>query len=110
MAVTTNDADSKLLHETEYDQDGNSSISDAIVEALAEVESVEPENLSMRLYDSVDSDALDSLYQTAVERPERLRVAFTIDSYEVVVEDGGRVLVRERDDDRKQDSRSRASG
>jgi hypothetical protein len=102
MAVATNDASSKILYRTAYDRDRDESISDTVVEALAAVENVEPEHLDVRLYDSIDSDALDELYQTTAERPERLRVAFTIGTYEVTVADNGQVVVRQREDGRNQ--------
>lgn len=105
MSVTTNDANGKVLYRAYNDRDSDGSISDTVVEALAAVENVDPKNLDLRLYDSVDADALDCLYETTAERPERLRVAFTIDEYEVMVEDDGRLLVRERVEDSARDPR-----
>jgi hypothetical protein len=101
MAVATRDANSEILYRTEYDRDRDGSISSAVVEALAAVENVEPENLDVRLYDSVESDALDELYRATAERAEHLRVAFTLGSYEVVLEDGGQIVVRSRSDARR---------
>lgn len=98
MAVANEDADSEILYRARHDRGRDESISDAVARALAAVENVEPEDLELRLYDSVDADALDCLCETTAERPERLRVAFTIGEYEVLVEDGGRLLVRERGD------------
>jgi hypothetical protein len=96
MAVATNDADPEVLYRARHDRDQDGPISERIVEALATVENVEPDELGARLYDSVDPEALDSVYGTAAERSERLRLAFTIGDYEVVVSDDGCVLVRER--------------
>lgn len=93
MPVATNDAE---LHRTEH-APGDGPITDAIVEALAAVEGVDPEVLDLRLYDSVDGDAVERLYETAADRGERLRLVFTIDAYEVVVDNDGYVAVRERD-------------
>ncbi|WP_137284127.1 HalOD1 output domain-containing protein [Halorussus salinisoli] len=109
MSVATNDANSEILYRTYHDRNRDGPISDAVVEALAVVENVEPEDLDVRLYDSVDGDALDSLYRTTAERSERLSVTFTIAAYEVEVADDGQVVVRERADDWKQDCGNPAS-
>ena len=98
MAVASNDADSEILYRARHDQTRDGPISETIVRALAAVENVEPDELGTRLYDSVDPEALDRLYGTAVERSEQFRVAFTVDGYEVVVADDGDCLVRERSD------------
>ncbi|WP_435177419.1 HalOD1 output domain-containing protein [Halorussus sp. AFM4] len=96
MATTTKNTNAELLYRVKHDRDRDGPLSDAVVEALAAVEGVEPENLDVRLYDSVDGDALDRLYEVTAERGERLRVAFTIADYEVTVHDDGRLAVRER--------------
>lgn len=96
MAVATNDADSEVLYRAHHDRDRDGPISECIVKALAAVENIEPDELGARLYDSVDPEALDSVYGTAAERSERLRLAFTIGDYEVVISDDGNVLVREQ--------------
>lgn len=95
MAVATDDRE---LYRAEHDRDGDRPITDAVVEALAAVEGVDPAALDLRLYDSVDGDAVERLYETTADRDERLRVAFTIDAYEVVVDSDGYVAVRERSD------------
>lgn len=94
MAVATDDADSEVLYRVRHDRDRDGPLSESIVKALAVVENVEPDELGARLYDSVDPEALDQVYGTAAERSERLRLAFTIDGYEVVVSDDGDLLVR----------------
>lgn len=98
MAVATNDAESETLYRAEHDRARDGPITDAVVEALAAVENVEPERLELRLYDSIDGDAIERLYETTAERGERLRIAFTVDVYEVVVDNDGYVLVRGRGD------------
>lgn len=98
MAVATNDADREILYRARHDSTRDGPLSEAIVEALAAVENVEPDELGARLYDSFDPEALDDLYGTAAERSERLRLAFTVDGYEVVVVDDGDFFVRERPD------------
>ncbi|WP_115864432.1 HalOD1 output domain-containing protein [Halorussus litoreus] len=96
MAVATTDAESEILYRARHDRDRDGPMSETIVEALAAVENVEADELGARLYDSFDPEALDSLYETAAERAERLRLAFTIGGYEVVVADDGDFFVRER--------------
>jgi hypothetical protein len=107
MAATANDTNSKVLYRTEYGRERDGSISGTVVGALAAVENVDSENLDVGLYDSIESDALDTLYRTAAERSERLHVTFTIGAYEVTVEDDGRVAVRKRGDGPKRNLRPR---
>lgn len=98
MAIATNDGNSAVLHRTRHDRDRDGPVSEAIVEALAAVESVEPDELDVRLYDDVDPEALDRLYGTAAERADRLHLSFDIAEYEVVLTDDGDLLVCERAD------------
>ena len=93
MAVTTNDTGSAVLYRARHDRGCDETLSESIVRALAAVENVEPHELGLRLYDSLDPEALDRLYETTAERPERLRLAFTVAEYEVAVTDD-QVLVR----------------
>ncbi|WP_436926938.1 HalOD1 output domain-containing protein [Halosimplex amylolyticum] len=69
-------------------------ISQVVVETVATVEGVEPTELSTQLYDSVDPEALDTLYDTANDRDESLRVSFAFHGYEVSIVDGERITVR----------------
>lgn len=70
-------------------------ISEAVIDAVAAAEGVESSELTERLYDSIDPDALNHLYETATERGEHLRVTFTLGDYEVVVDNEETLLVRE---------------
>ena len=94
MAVTTNDTGSAVLYRARHERNCDETLSDSIVEALAAVENVEPYELDVRLYDSLDPEALDRLYETTAEGSERLRLAFTVGGYEVVVTDDDQILVR----------------
>ena len=98
MATTTKNTNAEPLYRAKHDRDRDGPLSDAVVEALAAVENVEPDELDLRLYDSVDGDALDRLYGVTAEKDAHLRVTFTIADYEVTVHDDGRVAVRERTD------------
>jgi hypothetical protein len=104
MAVATNGTDSEVVYRTRHDRD-DGPVSEAIVKALAAVENVEPTDLDVRLYDSVDPEALDRLYETAAERSERLEVSFTIGGYVVVVTGVGDILVSESSEPRTEQGR-----
>lgn len=60
--------------------------------AVSEFLGVDPANMRPRLYDRIDPDALDSLFEDAAEQtnPE---VAFTLKDCRVVVEDDDAVRV-----------------
>lgn len=49
----------------EPSQSDQTSISEAVVTAVADAEGVEPEALTPRLYDVIDPDALDTLVESA---------------------------------------------
>lgn len=61
------------------------SVSDALVEALAEAEGVDPLALDP-VYEHVDTDALDGLFADRVDGG--IAVSFDIWGYHVVIEDG----------------------
>lgn len=67
----------------------NSSLSQAIIEAVAEEEAVDPLKLDP-LYDVIDPDALDDLFQSE----SICRVLFEYNGYEVEVTAGGNVTLR----------------
>ncbi|MFC7194034.1 HalOD1 output domain-containing protein [Halosimplex aquaticum] len=69
-------------------------ITQIVVETVATVEEVEPTDLSAQLYDSVDPEALDALYDSADDRDGPLAVSFGFDGYEVSIVDGDRITVR----------------
>lgn len=96
MAISTNDGNPTVLYRTRHDRDCDGPVSEAIVRGLAAVESVEPDELDVRLYDEVDPEALDRLYGTAAERSDRLRLSFDVGGYEVVLTGDGDLLVCER--------------
>lgn len=64
--------------------------SEAVIEAVAAVEEIQPWDLEPPLYDTLDPDALDSLL-TGVSA--RSRLEFDYHGYTVVVEDGGTVII-----------------
>lgn len=66
-------------------------LSRAVLEAVGERESVELPSLETPLYDSIDPDALDSLFRSGVDG----KISFSYLGYDVTVTSGGRVHVDE---------------
>lgn len=73
------------------------SLSQTIVYAVAERKGVDPVDLSERLYDCVDPDALDRLFDTGGHDAVG-SVVFTMAGCRVRVESGRAVVVTEADD------------
>lgn len=65
------------------------SLSQAVVDAVARREKVEPENLEPPLYEAVDPDALDSLFED--NHTSRGTISFMYKGYRVVVDSTGAV-------------------
>ncbi|QLK24757.1 hypothetical protein HYG81_11595 [Natrinema zhouii] len=72
------------------------SISLKVVEKIAEREQVSPAELKPPLHYAIDTDALNSLYQS--DTPERgpSKVEFTYNGYTVVVDSTGDVDIRDQ--------------
>lgn len=64
------------------------SVSEAVVDAVAAEENVEPENLDPPLYPAVDTDALNSVFRT-----DDGEVIIRYLDYEVVAHAGGAVEI-----------------
>lgn len=56
----------------------------AVVEALAEAKGVSPTELDDPLYDAVDPEAVEALFDSS-DQVERGRLVFTVDDYELTV-------------------------
>lgn len=69
--------------------------SQAVVESVAAREGVDPTELSGRLYDAVDPDALDALFGTREGTRFDGRVVFDYHGYEVTVLGPDEVELRE---------------
>jgi len=67
-------------------------VSLAVVEALAEAKDVSPVEVERPLYDAVDPDAIDRLFENGIDGG---RVVFTASGYEVTVTGHGDIYVRE---------------
>jgi len=75
--------------------DSDDSVSQRVVETVAEAEGVPPTELSPPLYEVVDPDALDRLF-AAPSRSDS-RVVFSYKNYEVTVDGEGLVSVSTAD-------------
>lgn len=65
--------------------------SEAIIEAVADREGVDPTDLDVPLFEAIDPEALDSLVRTAERGQTSLRIEFTYYGYEVAVATDGSV-------------------
>lgn len=72
-------------------------LSQAVVEAVARAEDVDPLDLDVPLYEAVDPDALDALFQSGETGVEG-HVRFRYYGYEVAVGAGGHVSLDPVDD------------
>lgn len=61
--VATDGINNPSVYQTVHDLASNDSLCVSLVEAVAEAKGVDPLDLRETLYDSVDPDALDSLFQ-----------------------------------------------
>lgn len=76
-----------------------SSVSQSVVEAIAEAEGVDPTEVTPPLYSAIDPTALDEIFtSTPTTGREGGRVVFTYEGYEVTVSGDGYVSVAERDE------------
>jgi hypothetical protein len=68
-----------------------------VLRRVADAEGIEPSRLEETLYEQVDTDALDALFESLEDGPTRERgeVRFPYHGYEVVVFADGDVVVRE---------------
>ena len=68
-----------------------------VLERVAAVEGTDPEELEDTLYEQVDTDALDALFDSSANGPtrERGQVQFPYHGHEVVVFADGEVAVHE---------------
>lgn len=82
------------VHTFSYDQSDPQSISVSITRAVASVTGVDPLSLRPRLYDVVDSDALETLLSNATSRAD-VRISFPFGSHTVTVTGNEDIFVRE---------------
>ncbi|UPV75872.1 hypothetical protein M0R89_07380 [Halorussus limi] len=83
-----------MVHETRHDGDAVS-ISETIIEAVAAAEGVDPTDRDLQLYEAVDLEALDALFDRR-SSDGHWQFEFSVDDYLVVVTGDGNVSVWER--------------
>lgn len=82
-------------HFAQYDWDDSVSLSTVVIESVSEVAGKSPELLGDPLYDYVDPDALDQLFEPlrGSRQREGGRVAFEFAGYLVTVRGDGGILI-----------------
>lgn len=87
-------AERELPHRVDFEEVSDGPVSVAVVEALAAVEEVRPMEVDVRLYDYLDTDALDKLFDHAgVNGRGGWTIEFSVDGYDVTVSGDGTVTV-----------------
>lgn len=78
-------------------ESSDGSISQAVVEAVADAEGVDATELRVPLFDVIDPDALDAFFRSARESESASlsRIAFTYYGYEISVAESGTVTVEQ---------------
>ena len=81
------------LYETCHDGDDRH-ISTTIIEAVARVEGVDPTSTDLRLYDAVDLEALDALFEQSGTDGD-WQFEFSVHGFRIIVDGDGYVSVFE---------------
>lgn len=79
------------MHQTGIPEPLSTSVSTLVLETIALAEGVTPIDLSGRLYDEIDPDALDALYR---DGRSTVAVEFSYLDYRVSIDERGEVSVR----------------
>lgn len=87
--------DGSATYETSHDVDGEAALSETIIFAVASAKGVDPIECDLELYDAVDLEALDALFEHH-SPDDHWRFEFSVDEYLVFVEGNGDVTVCER--------------
>jgi hypothetical protein len=82
-------------YETSHDADGEAALSETIIFAVATADGVDPIESDLQLYDAVDLEALDALFERR-SPDDHWRFEFSVEDYLVVVEGNGDVTVCDR--------------
>jgi hypothetical protein len=95
MATANPDSSERAVspkHEAHHDPDGEASLSTTVINAVAAAEGVDPTHRDLQLYDAIDLEALDSLFEHR-SRGDRWRFEFGVRDLRVVVDGDGRIAV-----------------
>lgn len=86
----TETADRSGVYRVAHDPDGPATVSDTVIEAIAEVAGVDPTSTVIPLADRVDPDALDDLF---ADDAGDARVSFRVCGLDVFVRSDGHVRI-----------------
>lgn len=86
----TEETDRSGVYRASFDPDGPATVSDAVIEAIADVAGVDPTSTVIPLSESVDPDALDGLF---TDSEGDAQVAFRVCGLRVLVRSDGRVRI-----------------
>jgi len=81
-------------HRTRHDFEGERRLSTSVVQAVATALVTDPLSLDERLYDVLDPDALDRLFETDGEAGGPRTLSFELAGCAVTVHDDGQIVVR----------------
>ncbi|WP_167599383.1 HalOD1 output domain-containing protein [Halorussus marinus] len=79
-------------HEAYHDPDGDAALSTTVINAVAAAEGVDPTHRNLQLYDALDLEALDSLFERR-SRGDHWRFEFGVHDLVVVVHGDGCIAV-----------------
>jgi hypothetical protein len=91
IATPSADVDAATLYRTRHDPDSAEPISRFIYTALGAVEGVAPAELDVRLYGSVDVEAIDDLYRASAD--SEWEFTFAVEQYAVRVRADGAIAI-----------------
>lgn len=76
-----------------YESASDESVSTAVIRALAAATGKDPMDMDIQLYDAIDPDALDALYELPDDVGPAPRISFTLAEYHVTIDESCDVLV-----------------
>jgi hypothetical protein len=82
------------VHKAHHDPTGEEPLSATVIRAVAAAKGVDPTDCDLELYEAVDLEALDTLFEGR-SRDGRWRFEFSIADHLVVVEGDGSVTIYE---------------
>lgn len=88
----TGSLDRPGVYRARHDPDGPATVSESVIEAIADVADVDPTKTVIPLAERIDPDALDALFAT---HEGDVEVTFKICGLEVLVQSDGRIRIEE---------------
>lgn len=88
--------DGTIVHRSQHDLRDETNLSTSVLIALNSGLGYDLENGDTVVFDHIDLDALDELFQPVNGTPREGRVTFPVDQYEVTVTAAGEITIVER--------------